>query len=271
MNLRAQDSLREGVSSSHGSACIWKRSLDIVLILLALPLLLPVMALVAVLIWVVSPGPVLFKQERIGYRGGRFMCFKFRTMVVGADTSAHEDHLEELFESNAPMVKMDAAGDPRVIPLGALFRSSGLDELPQVINVLLGEMSLVGPRPCLPFEYEKYQPWQRERFNAVPGLTGLWQVSGKNRTTFEEMIQLDIRYVRSQSLWLDLEIIFRTIPALIAQMRDDRGLRRKTVSSRRQPRAAVSDGTNNDFSARETGPVSPGHSFPRQCLSGKET
>ena len=127
-----------------------------------------------------------------------------------------------LMDSDAPMVKMDATGDARIIPVGKLLRSSGLDELPQLINVLKGEMSLVGPRPCLPYEAEKYLPWQQERFDAVPGLTGLWQVSGKNRTTFIEMMHLDIEYVRNKTLWLDLKIIAKTIPALIVQMHDMR-------------------------------------------------
>jgi lipopolysaccharide/colanic/teichoic acid biosynthesis glycosyltransferase len=196
----------------------WKRAVDITLILLALPLLLPVMLFIAVLISIVSDGPVLFRQERVGYRGRRFRCFKFRTMVVGDNTAIHQGHLQQLMSSNQPMVKMDAQGDPRIIPCGLPLRSSGLDELPQIINVLRGDMSLVGPRPCVTYEYEKYLPWQKERFNTLPGLTGLWQVSGKNKTTFEEMIQLDIRYVRTKSPWLDLAIIFKTIPALIVQM-----------------------------------------------------
>jgi len=200
----------------------WKRALDISLILLAIPLLLPVALLIAALIRVVSSGPVLFKQERVGYRGSRFMCFKFRTMVVNADAAVHQGHLNHLMSSNIPMVKMDAQGDPRIIPFGPLLRSSGLDELPQLINVLRGEMSLVGPRPCLPFEYDRYLPWQKERFDTVPGLTGLWQVSGKNRTTFVEMVRLDINYARNQAFWLDLKIILKTIPALIGQMRDFR-------------------------------------------------
>ena len=118
------------------------------------------------------------------------------------------------------MTKLDAQNDPRLIPLGALLRATGLDELPQIINVLRGEMSFVGPRPCIPYEYERYQPWQRRRFDAVPGLTGLWQVSGKNRTTFNEMIRLDIEYSERLSLGLDLKIIFRTLPALLQQCLD---------------------------------------------------
>ncbi|MBI3853217.1 MAG: sugar transferase [Verrucomicrobia bacterium] len=200
----------------------WKRVLDMAAILVALPLLFPLMLFIALLIRAVSAGPVLFRQERVGYLGRRFTCFKFRTMVVGADTTVHQGHLNHLMSSDVPMVKMDTQGDPRLIPLGLLLRSSGLDELPQIINVLLGDMSLVGPRPCLPYEYDKYLPWQRERFNTLPGLTGLWQVSGKNRTTFVEMIQLDINYVRNKNLWLDFKIILRTIPALIMQLQETR-------------------------------------------------
>jgi lipopolysaccharide/colanic/teichoic acid biosynthesis glycosyltransferase len=175
----------------------------------------------------VSDGPVLFKQERIGYRGRSFMCLKFRTMVVGADNRVHREHLKGLIGSNSPMTKMDLHGDERLIPLGLLLRVTGLDELPQIINVLRGEMSLVGPRPCLRYEYDQYLPWQKERFNALPGLTGLWQVSGKNRTTFDEMMHLDIRYGRSQSLWLDMKIILKTIPALIIQVQDTRRQRKR--------------------------------------------
>lgn len=217
----------------------WKRALDITLILLALPLLLPVMLFIAVLIYIVSDGPVLFRQERVGYRGRRFRCFKFRTMVVGDNTAVHQGHLQQLMSTNRPMVKMDAQGDPRIIPCGLPLRSSGLDELPQIINVLRGDMSLVGPRPCVAYEYEKYLPWQKERFNTLPGLTGLWQVSGKNKTTFEEMIQLDIRYVRTKSPWLDFAIIFKTIPALIVQVIEVRRDRKSHIRKERPPRTGL--------------------------------
>ena len=200
----------------------WKRTLDAVAILLALPLLLPLALVIGIIIRRVSTGPILFQQERIGYRGNRFMCLKFRTMFCGAETATHQGHLQQLMDANVPMTKMDSKGDSRIIPFGQLLRSSGLDELPQLINVLKGEMSLVGPRPCLPYEAEKYLPWQLERFNAAPGLTGLWQVSGKNRTTFIKMIQLDIEYAQTKNLFLDIKIIFKTIPALLVQMRDTR-------------------------------------------------
>ena len=146
------------------------------------------------------------------------MCLKFRTMFVGVTTTTHQGHLEQLINSAQPMVKLDSHGDSRIIPCGSLLRMSGLDELPQFINVLRGEMSVVGPRPCLAYECDKYLPWQRERFNTLPGLTGLWQVSGKNQTTFTEMMQLDIHYTRNKTLWLDLAIIVKTIPAILGQI-----------------------------------------------------
>jgi lipopolysaccharide/colanic/teichoic acid biosynthesis glycosyltransferase len=204
----------------------WKRALDVTVILLSLPLSLPLAVVIATIIRRSSPGPVLFQQQRVGYRGGRFMCLKFRTMHCGAETVSHQGHLKNLMDSNTPMVKMDARGDSRIIPFGKLLRSSGLDELPQLINVLKREMSLVGPRPCLPYEAEQYQPWQQERFNAVPGLTGLWQVKGKNRTTFTRMMQLDIEYARKKSLRLDLQIMVMTGPALLVQMWDLRQQRK---------------------------------------------
>ncbi|MCX6907369.1 MAG: sugar transferase, partial [Verrucomicrobia bacterium] len=198
----------------------WKRVLDVVCVLVVSPLLIPLMLLIALVIKMTSGGPVLFSQERVGYLGRRFTCLKFRSMVVGADALVHQGHWNHLIGSNLPMAKMDSRGDHRLISCGRLLRVTALDELPQVLNVLRGEMSLVGPRPCIPYEYDQYEPWQKERFNTLPGLTGLWQVSGKNRTTFTEMMQLDIAYVRNKSLWLDLKIILRTLPALAVQVHD---------------------------------------------------
>jgi lipopolysaccharide/colanic/teichoic acid biosynthesis glycosyltransferase len=225
----------------------WKRTLDIFIILMSLPLVIPLALVVAALIRSVSAGPVLFRQERVGYLGRRFMCFKFRTMFVGVDEATHQGHLCDLMTSNTPMTKMDSKGDPRIIPFGLLLRSSGLDELPQLINVLWGDMSLVGPRPCLPYEYEKYLPWQKERFATLPGLTGLWQVSGKNRTTFVEMIELDIKYGRKKNLWLDLKIILQTIPALIIQMLDTRRTKRSSHAPVRTEIAFVERAVKTSF------------------------
>jgi len=198
----------------------WKRGIDLGCCLLALPFLALLTLVMTIVTKLVAPGPVFFRQERIGCRGRRFWIYKFRTMHVGADTTAHQNYLKELIGTNAPMVKLDAKGDTRLIPGSWLLRASGLDELPQVINVLRGEMSVVGPRPCIPTEYASYQPWQRQRCEAVPGLTGLWQVSGKNRTTFDEMVRLDIRYSGIKSLWVDLKIILLTVPALFVQIYD---------------------------------------------------
>jgi lipopolysaccharide/colanic/teichoic acid biosynthesis glycosyltransferase len=198
----------------------WKRATDLGFCFMALPMLALATFFIAVLMSVASPGPIFFRQERVGYRGSRFRLYKFRTMRVGADTSHHQAHFTGLMSSNAPMQKLDSRGDSRLIPLGWLLRASGLDELPQIINVLKGEMSVIGPRPCIPYEYEKYSTSQRARFHAPPGLTGLWQVSGKNRTTFDRMIQLDIEYADRRSLALDIKILFLTVPAVLSQIND---------------------------------------------------
>ncbi len=209
----------------------WKRALDVTAILLASPVLVPLALGIGILIRLVSSGPVFFKQERVGYRGSRFMCLKFRTMYCGAETRTHEGHLQHLMDADVPMTKMDDKGDSRIIPFGRLLRASGLDELPQFINILRGEMSLVGPRPCMAYEAARYLPWQLERFNALPGLTGLWQVNGKNKTTFTRMIQLDIEYARTKSLALDLKIIFQTVPALLVQLREVRQQKKSALAS----------------------------------------
>lgn len=195
----------------------WKRILDVLITLGALPVLVPVSAVIAVAIKCVSRGPVLFCQERIGLKGKPFICLKFRTMRLNAPTMGHQAYLATLMKSDQPMTKMDCQGDPRLIPLGSILRSTGLDELPQFINVLRGEMSIVGPRPCLRYEYDSYEPWQKQRFNSLPGLTGLWQVSGKNKTTFEQMIRMDIRYAETRSPGLDLAIMLKTVPVLAFQ------------------------------------------------------
>jgi lipopolysaccharide/colanic/teichoic acid biosynthesis glycosyltransferase len=204
-----------------------------------------VMLIVSALIKCVSRGPVFFRQERVGHQGRRFICLKFRTMKLNADTEAHRQHLADLMSSNEPMVKLDTKGDARLIAFGPVLRATGLDELPQLINVLRGEMSLVGPRPCLPYEYDRYENRQKRRFNAVPGLTGLWQVSGKNKTTFAEMINLDTFYAENSSVWLDMAIILRTPLALVRQVVDSRrGTQVKGTEVNHERRAtAHRDGT----------------------------
>jgi lipopolysaccharide/colanic/teichoic acid biosynthesis glycosyltransferase len=209
----------------------WKRVLDFVVILILAPALLMLGGFVALLIMCGSCGPIFFRQRRIGHKGREFTCYKFRTMHVGAETDSHRGHTTQLIKSETPMTKLDTRRDPRLIPFGAALRATGLDELPQLINVLRGEMSIVGPRPCIPYEYELYEPWQRRRCDAVPGLTGLWQVSGKNRTTFNQMIRLDIEYSERLSFWLDVTIILKTLPALWTQCSEMRARKRKEAPS----------------------------------------
>ena len=194
----------------------WKRILDLTCVILSLPFWLPLVVLVMGWTRISSSGPIFYRQERIGFQGKRFMIFKFRTMQVNAETRTHEEYFASLMRSDSPMIKLDSS-DSRLIPWGRFLRASGLDELPQVFNVLRGEMSLVGPRPCTPHEFERYEPWEQQRVNAPPGLTGYWQVNGKNKTTFQEMIAMDIFYMRNMSLWLDLGIMLRTVPVLVRE------------------------------------------------------
>ena len=194
----------------------WKRVLDLTLVAVTYPIWLPLMLLIMAAIKISSPGPIFYRQERVGFRGRPFMVFKFRSMKVHAQTSCHELHFERLMRGGAPMTKLDA-GDPRIIPWGRVLRATGLDELPQLFNVLRGEMSLVGPRPCTRLEFERYEDWQRERVNALPGLTGYWQVNGKNGTTFREMIEMDLFYAKNASVRLDLRIMVKTPAALFKQ------------------------------------------------------
>lgn len=206
----------------------WKRTLDISVSSIGLLLVAPIFPLIALAIKLSSPGPVFFKQPRVGYLGRIFLCWKFRSMKVNADPTMHRQYLVQIIERSAdgqtgdqekPMQKLDAT-DNQITSIGRFLRVSCLDELPQLINVLRGEMSLVGPRPCLPYEAEKYQLWHNRRLDVAPGITGLWQVMGKNKTTFRQMIRFDIIYARQRSLWLDLKILFMTIPAVFHELQD---------------------------------------------------
>jgi exopolysaccharide production protein ExoY len=218
----------------------WKRILDVAVILASLPVWLTVIIVVSIWIKAVSPGPLLFRQERVGYKGRRFTIFKFRTMAVNVETQSHELHLQHLINSDSPMTKLDASGDRRIIFGGRILRAIGLDELPQIFNVLRREMSLVGPRPCTVSEFKSHKNWQEERLDALPGLTGYWQVNGKNKTTFTEMIELDIYYARNLSLTLDLAILLKTVPAILVQVLESRflSLRRKVSSEAVSKRCA---------------------------------
>jgi exopolysaccharide production protein ExoY len=242
MELKIVDLVSADFLSQDGGIPFWKRVLDAVVMVAALPVLVPVVLLIALYIKLVSRGPVLFRQERIGYYGQPFTIFKFRTMHVNAPTKCHQDYLKDLMNSEKPMVKLDAK-DSRVIKGGAFLRATGLDELPQLLNVLRGEMSLVGPRPCTPYEYEQYSPWHSRRLEALPGLTGLWQVSGKNKLSFERMVQLDIHYAEYSSVWLDLRIMLRTFPVLFSQLAEVVSRRvsavRAMIAARKQARSLV--------------------------------
>ncbi len=197
----------------------WKRLMDIAGSLFGLILLLPILLPTAIFIKLSSPGPVFFKQKRVGRSGKLFTCYKFRTMKVNCSTSNHQQYLKQLINSDQAMKKLDDQ-DKQIIFLGRFLRKASIDELPQLINVLKGDMSLIGPRPCLPYEAKEFLPWHTNRFNVTPGMTGLWQVNGKNQTTFKEMIRYDIAYANLCSLGLDIKILFKTFPAILNQISD---------------------------------------------------
>jgi exopolysaccharide production protein ExoY len=222
----------------------WKSSLDITCILLSLPIWLPLMILLMLVTRIASPGPIFYRQKRVGLGGRHFYIWKFRTMKLSAETKTHERYFKELMRADCPMTKLDAHGDPRLAPFGRILRASGLDELPQIFNVLCGEMSLVGPRPCTPNEFADYQPWQRERVNGLPGLTGYWQVNGKNKTTFNEMIAMDLFYLKNMSILLDLKIMLKTCSVIAEQLFESRPTAQCNRQDRDRPsrRSGAQDG-----------------------------
>jgi lipopolysaccharide/colanic/teichoic acid biosynthesis glycosyltransferase len=209
-----------------------KRMLDLTVATLALVTLWPVMLLTAVLIVLDSGWPIIFAQKRVGARRWTrdgysywqqtmFNCYKFRSMVRDADQSMHRAFIKAFVEgcvqpSESAGAKFKLTDDPRVTRVGRILRKTSLDELPQLVNVLKGEMSLVGPRPVPTYEVAEYQAWHRERLAALPGLTGLWQVKGRCQVSFDDSICMDIEYVRNQSLRLDIKILFLTIPAVLS-------------------------------------------------------
>jgi lipopolysaccharide/colanic/teichoic acid biosynthesis glycosyltransferase len=195
----------------------WKRALDIIGSLLGLAVLWPVFVLISIYIKIVSPGPAFFTQQRIGREGKLFTFIKFRTMKYNNDQTAHRDFIVNRIRSGNSLAKLDDH-DKRIILGGRIIRKTCLDELPQLFNVLLGEMSLVGPRPCLPYEAQEFLLWHTHRFDALPGMTGLWQVSGKNKLTFTQMIRLDISYCAQMSFINDIKIILRTFPAIVVMV-----------------------------------------------------
>lgn len=204
-----------------------KRLIDIVFSLTLLILLSPLLILIAILIKLDSTGPVIFKQERIGYDWRRhairsFTFYKFRSMVNNADQSVHREQVKawirgEFYSTDGSMDKIKVANDPRITRVGRYLRMTSLDELPQLWNVLLGAMSLVGPRPVPTYEVAEYESWHYQRLIAPAGITGLWQVEGRGLVSLDDMVRMDVKYIRNQSIWLDIAILFKTIPAVLSR------------------------------------------------------
>jgi lipopolysaccharide/colanic/teichoic acid biosynthesis glycosyltransferase len=200
-----------------------KRTIDIMGSLLALVLLSPLLIVIAAVIKLTSKGPILFRQQRLGQYGAHFTFLKFRSMYFQSDPKIHRDYVRKLISAKQDhKLSDDSSGvykikdDPRVIPVGRFLRKTSLDELPQFFNVLTGEMSLVGPRPPIPYEVEAYDIWHRRRFlETKPGITGLWQVEGRSRVKFDEMVRLDIKYAKTWTPWLDIKILLRTPGAVL--------------------------------------------------------
>jgi lipopolysaccharide/colanic/teichoic acid biosynthesis glycosyltransferase len=198
--------------SSTMLARVIRRTIDLVIAALALLLLLPVLAAIAIAIRLDSPGPVLFRQRRVGRDMAPFTILKFRTMHSAADEGRHRAYVQALIagESATTGGLYKLAVDDRITRVGRFLRRRSLDELPQLLNVLRGSMSIVGPRPVIEYEVERYPSWYLDRFAVRPGLTGLWQTSGRNSRTYEEMVRLDVEYAGRQSLALDMKILFKT-------------------------------------------------------------
>ena len=224
--LKSDEKLYPDLHKQDRSRIIYhglKRAIDIGGSLFGLALFSPLFLVISALIKFTSEGPVFFRQRRIGRFGQEFWFLKFRTMYVNNDPDIHQQYVTKLItaprevevDGQKPLYKIGK--DPRVTRLGSFLRKTSFDELPQFINVLRGEMSLVGPRPPIPYEVACYRSWHRRRLLEVkPGITGLWQVYGRSRTTFDEMVRLDLRYVQQQSLWLDLKILLKTPVAVLS-------------------------------------------------------
>lgn len=216
-DLRARDDARK-------SSRAIKRAIDVAGSLAALVLLSPVFLITAIAIKATSKGPIFFRQQRVGQLGVPFSLLKFRSMHAGSNSEPHKEYVRQLIAGVADKHPSNGGGravykltsDSRITPVGALLRRTSIDELPQFINVLKGEMSLVGPRPPIDYEVEKYDLWHRRRLmEAKPGITGLWQVAGRNRIAFDDMVRLDLMYAQSWSPWLDLKILLRTPKAVV--------------------------------------------------------
>jgi lipopolysaccharide/colanic/teichoic acid biosynthesis glycosyltransferase len=194
-----------------------KRALDLTLATLGLIVVSPLLAAIWLAVRLTSPGPAIFRQERLGLDKQPFTMYKFRSMATGNSDAIHREYVSRMLVADEGSEKVGGlyklTADPRVTRIGAWLRKTSLDELPQLFNIVKGEMSLVGPRPVLAWEAELFKPEAMARFDTRPGLTGLWQVSGRNLLTMPQALALDVEYVRRQSLWLDLSILARTLPA----------------------------------------------------------
>jgi exopolysaccharide biosynthesis polyprenyl glycosylphosphotransferase len=207
----------------RGLEGVTKRAVDLVGALVGILVLLPLLAIIALLVKRSSPGPVLFVQERLGRNGRPFRFYKFRSMRHDSDDAIHRQFAAMFINGDEDGCRAKNGGkpgfkleeDPRITGIGRWLRRTSLDELPQLFNILKGEMTIVGPRPPIAYEIENYQPWHLERLKVTPGLTGLWQVMGRSQVSFDEMVHLDLHYINHWSLWLDLRIILRTLPVVI--------------------------------------------------------
>lgn len=212
-----------GQPGIHGRRRLIKRLFDVLAVSAGLILLFPLMFIVAVIIKLDSPGPVLYQQTRIGENGRAFTMFKFRSMQVNADSTIHKKYVTHLIQQNVGLDKTNNSvekslkikEDPRITRMGRLIRKTSIDELPQLWNVLRGDMSLVGPRPPLPYEVEVYKEWHKRRLEVLPGITGPWQIKARNRVSFDEMVRMDLAYIEQQSFWLDLLLILQTPWAMV--------------------------------------------------------
>ena len=213
----AQAVLYPDSTRSRRASHVAKRLVDITGSLLAVAVASPVFLAIAVAVKLSSKGPILFRQQRVGQYGRKFTFLKFRSMCVNNDHAIHEEYVKNLIAGSIDSEVKKITNDPRITRVGRLLRKTSLDEIPQFLNVLMGDMSLVGPRPPIPYEVEAYEIWHRRRLLAVkPGITGLWQVNGRSRTTFDEMVRLDLQYAKSWSVWLDLKILLQTPRAVVA-------------------------------------------------------
>jgi exopolysaccharide biosynthesis polyprenyl glycosylphosphotransferase len=213
-----------GLAGMQGMQRFGKRVFDVLVAFLLLAIVSPIMLAITVLIKLDSPGPVIYRQKRIGEYGKPFVMYKFRSMRMDTDPSIHKKYVTRLIKENLKPEQLKEKGrnglkmedDPRITRLGRLIRKTSLDELPQLFNVLRGEMSLVGPRPSLPYELEQYQDWHKRRLETLPGITGLWQVKGRNQVSFDEMVRMDLEYIKRQSIGMDLLILLQTPWAVIS-------------------------------------------------------